>query len=386
MKTIYCVITARPSYSRIRSFLLEINKDPNYDLKIILASSAIISNYGDIRKTVENDGLKMQSEISNMLFPQGIKTMPKTTALQLYELSILFESEEIDAVITIADRYETIATSIAASYLNIPLIHIQGGEITGNIDEKTRHANTKLADLHLACSELAKERIIKMGENPKMVFNCGCPSIDLAKEAINSEYNIKEIINCYNGVGEKTESYFNDYIVLLQHPETDNFDHSEKQIINTLNALKYINKQIFVFWPNSDAGTDGTAKGIRKFREANKPNNFYFFKNFKPDDFIRLIKHAKLLVGNSSVGLREASFISTPVLNIGDRQMNRDRGNNVTDCPHDTRLIRQNIEKLLISDKKIEPNYLYGNGDAGKRMLNALNEFDYSFTKDNIWD
>lgn len=385
MKTIYCVITARPSYSRIRSFLLEINKDPSYDLYIILASSAIISNYGDIRKTVTLDGLKIRAEISNMLFPQGITTMPKTTALQLYELSILFSSQKVDAVITIADRYETIATSIAASYLNIPLIHIQGGEITGNIDEKTRHANTKLADLHLACSELAKERIIKMGENPKMVYNCGCPSIDLAKKAITSNYNIKEIIDSYNGIGKKIESYFEDYIVVLQHPETDNFNSAETQISNTLNALKDLTKQVFVFWPNSDAGTDGTAKGIRKFREAYNPENFYFFKNFKPEDFIRLIKHAKLLVGNSSVGLREASFISTPVLNIGDRQMNRDRGNNVTDCPHDKRLIRKKVNNLLNSDKKIESNYLYGTGDAGKMMLNALHEFNYSFTKVNRW-
>lgn len=386
MKKIYCVITARPSYSRIRSFLLELNQDSNYDLSIVLASSSIISNYGDIRKTIREDGLKIRSEISNMLYPQGINTMPKTTALQLYELSNLFSSDKIDAVISIADRYETIATSIAASYLNIPLIHIQGGEITGNIDEKTRHANTKLADLHLACSEVAKERIIKMGENPEKVFNCGCPSIDLAKNAISSSYSIKQLIDSYNGIGQKKKDYFKDYLVVLQHPETDSFDQAELQIEKTLNALKGIQSQVFVFWPNSDAGTDGTARGIRRFREKHDPYNFYFFKNFKPDDFIRLIKHAQMLVGNSSVGLREASFLSVPVLNIGDRQNNRDRGNNVIDCPHDENLIRKNIDDLLNSKKQITSNYLYGTGDAGEKMLSALNEFDYSFTKINKWN
>ena len=247
---------------------------------------------------MNEDGFDVDFEIFNMMSPNGLISMSKTTSLQLYELATLFINEKPDAVVTIADRFETIATSIAASYSNIPLIHIQGGEITGNIDEKTRHANTKLSDLHLVTTDSALKRVIQMGEDPKKVINCGCPSIDLTKKALQEKFNIKEIIDSYSGIGKLIDEYYKKYIVILQHPTTNNFHKSENEITITLEACLKYRKQVFVFWPNADAGTDGTSKGIRKFRENYNPNNFYFYKNFKPDDFIRLIYCSDFLIGN----------------------------------------------------------------------------------------
>ena len=381
MKTIFVVITARPSYSRIKSFLKELKKSKNYTLKIVLASSALVRNFGDLRKIMNEDGFDVDFEIFNMMSPNGLLSMSKTTSLQLYELATLFIKEKPDAVVSIADRFETIATSIAASYSNIPLIHIQGGEITGNIDEKTRHANTKLADLHLVTTDLARKRVIQMGEQPKNVYNCGCPSIDLAKEAIENKYNVKEVIDSYLGIGNLKEEYFNNYIVLLQHPTTNNFNKSEFEITITLESCLKYNKQVYVFWPNADAGTDGTSKGIRLFREKYNPNNFKFFRNFKPGDFIRLLHKADFLIGNSSVGIREASYLKIPTINIGDRQLNRDRGSNVIDCNYDYNQITNCITRILENKFTIDSNLIYGDGNAAKKMVKAMNDFEYSFTK-----
>tara|TARA_A100001011_G_C14317139_1_gene848488 strand:- start:1776 stop:2945 length:1170 start_codon:yes stop_codon:yes gene_type:complete len=381
MKTIFVVITARPSYSRIKTYLEELKISKNYDLKIVLASSSLVRNYGDLRTILKEDGFVVNYEISNMMSPNGLISMSKTTALQIYELSTIFINEKPDAVVTIADRFETIATSIAAAYSNIPLIHVQGGEITGNIDEKTRHANTKLADLHLVSTNLARERVIQMGEDPSKVFNCGCPSIDLAKKAIQSDFNIKDIIDSYSGIGNLKDEYYKNYIVILQHPTTNNFEKSESEITITLEACLKYNKQVFVFWPNADAGTDGTSKGIRKFREKYNPNNFSFHKNFKPNDFVRLIHNSDFLIGNSSAGIRETSYLKIPTINIGDRQINRDRGSNVFDCDYDSEQIHNCIKNILNKNHKIDSNLIYGDGSAAIKMIEAMNNFDYSFTK-----
>jgi len=181
-RKICVVITARPSYSRIKSALTAIKKHPKLELQLVVAGSALLGRYGNAVDYIEKDGFKVDEKVFMVLEGENPTSMAKTTGLGVMELSNVFYKLQPDAVVTIADRFETIATSIAASYQNIPLIHIQGGEVTGNIDEKVRHANTKLADLHLVASEDAKERVLKMGENPTMVFNTGCPSIDLAEE------------------------------------------------------------------------------------------------------------------------------------------------------------------------------------------------------------
>ena len=387
MRKIIVVITARPSYSRIRDFLLILNNDQEFDLGIVLANSAIVSNYGDLRQVIKQDGLSLLAEVSNMLIPNGITTVPKSTALMLYELSEIFHRESPDAVITIADRYETLATSIASSYMNIPLIHVQGGEISGNIDEKTRHANTKLADLHMVCSHLAEARVLAMGESPDSVFNCGCPSIDLAARATKKNFSVKQILSQYNGIGTINYEKLDDYIVVLQHPESENPNQAEFQITLTLQAVYETEKQVFVFWPNADAGTDGTSRGIRRFREKYNPDNFFFYKNFEPEDFIRLVSKSSLLIGNSSVGIREASYLKIPVLNLGIRQKNRDRGPNVTDCDFDINQINEGIIKLTnLNHNKFKRNYMYGDGDASIKMLDALRQFDYRYSKINNWN
>ena len=284
-----------------------------------------------------------------------------------------------DAVITIADRFETMATAIAASYMNIPLIHVQGGEVTGNIDEKVRHAITKLADLHLVATERAKERVIRMGEAPSKVFNTGCPSIDLAAEVLKDSKLDFDPFEKYGGVGRMIE-FHNRYLVVMQHPVTTEYKESRIHIEETLNAINSLRIPTFWFWPNVDAGSDGTSKGIRVFREKNSIPHIHFFKNMEPVDFLKLLYNSKCLIGNSSVGIRECAYLGIPVVNIGSRQNGRERGQNVIDIEYSKQAIKEAINQHLINGKK-QPDYVYGKGNSGKKIAGIIANEDLNYQK-----
>ena len=378
-RKICVVVTARPSYSRIKSALAAIQDHPDLELQLVIAGSALLDRYGNAVDFIEKDGFPIAAKVFMVLEGENPTTMAKTTGLGVMELTNVFYNLKPDAVITIADRFETIATSIAAAYQNIPLVHIQGGEVTGSIDEKVRHANTKLADLHLVCSEDAKERVIKLGEDPEQVINTGCPSIDLAKEIAEYPYLDFDPLEKYGGVGAQLD-WKNGYIVVMQHPVTTEYKESKKHILETLRAVKALNYPTFWFWPNVDAGSDGTSNGIRTFRELERPENIHFFKNMEPVDFLKLLNSSKALIGNSSAGLRECAFLGLPVVNIGNRQFRRNRAENVTDVPYEQAAIEVAIKKAIETDK-FESSDIYGNGDAGVKIAKILAKVELKYWK-----
>ena len=382
-KKICVVVTARPSYSRIKTALSAIKQHPKLDLLLVVAGSALLGRYGNAVDYIEKDGFEIAERVFMILEGENPTSMAKTTGLGVMELANVFYKLQPHAVITIADRFETISTSIAASYQNIPLIHIQGGEVTGNIDEKVRHANTKLADLHLVASEDAKERVIKMGENPTMVFNTGCPSIDLANEVKNSPNLDFNPIEKYGGVGAEVD-WKDGYLVVMQHPVTTEYNTARKDVLKTLEAIYEINIPTFWFWPNVDAGSDGTSNGIRSFRENVKPENIHFFKNMEPKDFLRLLVNSKCLIGNSSVGIRECSFLGVPTVNIGTRQNRRQRGSNVIDVSYDKKAIKKAIINR-INSKTINKETIYGIGNSGNLIAEVIAKTDLQFHKTIVY-
>jgi len=378
-RKICVVVTARPSYSRIKTVLTAIQNHPKLELQLVIAGSALLDRYGNAVDFIEKDGFPIAARVFMVLEGENPTTMAKTTGLGVMELTNVLYNLKPDAVITIADRFETIATSIAAAYQNIPLVHIQGGEVTGSIDEKVRHANTKLADLHLVSSEDARERVIKLGENPACVINTGCPSIDLAREITEDPELNFDPIKKYGGVGVKL-NWKSGYIVVMQHPVTTEYTESKAHIQETLNAVNQLNYPAFWFWPNVDAGSDGTSNRIRAFRELEQPQNMHFFKNMEPLDFLRLLKNAKALVGNSSVGIRECSYLGTPVINIGNRQHRRMRAENVTDVNHDQEEIYRAVKSAISADH-FKSSGIYGNGNSGLKIANILAEVELTFSK-----
>lgn len=378
-RKIAIVITARPSYSRVKTVLSAIQEHPNLELQLIVAASALLDRYGSAVNYIVKDGFEIAAKVFNVLEGENLTAAAKTTGIGILELSTVFDNLKPDIVVTVADRFETMATAIAASYMNIPLAHIQGGEVTGNIDEKVRHSITKLADYHFVASESAKERVVKLGENPDFVFNTGCPSIDLAKEVKeNSDALPFNPYEKYGGVGA-TPDLSNGYLVVMQHPVTNEYQDSRKHIEATLEAVYELNRPTLWFWPNVDAGADGTSTGIRAFREQHQLPNVHFFKNMEGKDFLHLLHHADCLIGNSSVGIRECAYLGVPVVNIGTRQNRRDRGSNVVDVTYDVQAIKSAIEERISSSKQI--SNLYGGGDAGEQIAQLLEQLPLQFHK-----
>ncbi|WP_159024279.1 UDP-N-acetylglucosamine 2-epimerase [Formosa sp. L2A11] len=382
-RKIAVVITARPSYSRVKTVLQAIKDHPNLELQLIVAASALLERYGSAVHYIENDGFTIAAKVFNVLEGENLTAAAKTTGIGILELSTVFENLKPDIVVTVADRFETMATAIAASYMNIPLAHIQGGEVTGNIDEKVRHAITKLADYHFVASEDAKTRVLKLGEEADSVFNTGCPSIDIAKEIDTSGKLQFNPYSRYGGVGAEPD-LSNGYVVVMQHPVTTEYKDSRRHVEETLTVVSQLTLPVLWFWPNVDAGADGTSSGIRSYREKNELNHVHFFKNMKGDDFLNLLNHASCLIGNSSVGIRECAYLGVPVVNIGTRQNRRERGENVIDVPYNSEAIYKAIQNQ-IKIKKTPKSLVYGDGNAGVSIANHLNDVPLKFHKTIVY-
>ena len=370
MRKVCVTVTARSSYSRVKTALEAINQHPDLELILVLAFSAVLDRYGSMVAQAERDGFVPRHLLYTSIEGENLISMPKSTALGILELATLFNELRPDVVVTVADRFETMSAAIAAAYQNIPLCHLQGGEITGSIDEKVRHAVTKLADLHFVSSVQAAERVWRMGEDERAVFVTGCPSIDIAARLLDDPALDFDPIQRYGGVGDKFD-HSKGYVVVMQHPVTTEYAGARDHILETLHAVQELGVPAFLFWPNIDAGSDGTSEGIRAFRELEKPVRMRFFKNMAPEDFLKLIYNSACLIGNSSVGIRECSFLGVPVVNIGSRQHGRDRGANAVDVPYEREQILA-AARSQINHGRFKQDTLYGTGDSGRQIAHLL--------------
>jgi UDP-hydrolysing UDP-N-acetyl-D-glucosamine 2-epimerase len=371
-RKIAVVVTARPSYSRIKSALEAIRAHPDLTLQLVVGASALLDRYGSTVRHIEQDGFDIAARVYMVLEGENLAAMAKTTGLGLIELATAFDNLRPDVVVTVADRYETLATAVAASYMNLPVAHVQGGEVTGSIDEKVRHAVTKLANLHFASTETAAERIVRMGEDPATVFVTGCPSIDLAERVRERPALDFHPFEKYGGVGP-TPDLSRGYLVAVQHPVTTEYAEARQHVLETLEAVRGIGMPTLWFWPNVDAGSDGTSKGIRMFREAAGGASIHFFRNMLPEDFLRLLVNSRCVVGNSSVAIRECAFLGVPAVNVGSRQSGRERGRNVLDVPNERAAIADAIRRQLGAPRP-PSDPLYGDGRAGARIAALLAE------------
>ena len=370
MRKVCVVVTARPSYSRVKTALKAIDDHPDLELQLVMAASALLDRYGRVVDRVREDGFKIAAQVYMVVEGENPATMAKTTGLGMLELATTLDNLRPDVVVTIADRYETLATAVAAAYMNIPVAHIQGGEVTGSIDEKVRHAVTKLADLHLVSTAGARERVLRMGEMDERVHVTGCPSIDLAVGLSRQAPLGFDPLERYGGVGAELD-LSPGYVVVLQHPVTTEYREAREHVTETLEAVCALERPTLWFWPNVDAGSDGTSSGIRAFREQRSPEKLHFFKSMAPVDFLDLLIHAECLVGNSSGGIREAGYLGLPVVNIGSRQQGRERAENVRDVGYDRAEIQAAVEAQM-AHGPYAPNALYGDGSAGERIAQVL--------------
>lgn len=373
-RKICIVVASRANYGRIKATMQSIKEHPNLELQVVVGASALLQRYGKAVDYIEKDGFPIDARVYMVIEGESPTTMAKSTGLAIIELATIFENLKPDIVLTVADRYETLATAVASSYMNIPLAHTQGGEVTGSIDESVRHAITKLAHIHFPATEMSRKRLLQMGEDPSSIFTVGCPSIDaICSLDLSLSQRFFETYS-KKGVGSAID-FTKPYLVVLQHPVTTEYGRSAAQIKETLEAIFELEMQTVWLWPNIDAGSDDISKAIRTFREQKKPDFIHFYINFPVEDYAVLINNCACIVGNSSSGIREGSFLGIPCVNIGSRQKDRERGNNVIDVDCNKELILSAIKKQL-KKGRYDPNYLYGSGEASDKIANILASCD----------
>lgn len=344
MKRKICfVITSKIHYGRSKLLLQQIKDHNDLDLQIVVGASAILPRYGDVLDALEKDGFSCNAKIVMTLEGGSPVAMAKTAGFGIAEFSTVFDNLRPDVVVVRADRYEVLSAAVAAAYLNIPVAHIEGGDVSGNIDESVRHAITKFAHIHFPTNELSRDRIVRMGEHPDFVFNVGCPGVEIA--ARNSLEVSNEYINRI-GVGADID-LSKPYVVVMQHPVTSEVGDNRKHTEETLKAIDASGLPTIWFWPNIDAGTDEVSKAIRVYREQGKMQNVKFLKYISGESFLALLKGAACLIGNSSAGIKEGSYFGLPVVNIGTRQHGRMRGPNVVDVRYDAAEIEKAIREQV---------------------------------------
>lgn len=372
MRKICIVVGSRANYASIKSVLLEVQAHAELELQLVVSSSALLDRYGAVVEVIRADGLQPAEEILSVVEGDTPEAMVLSTGLGLVKLSSCFHRLRPDCVLTVGDRFETMATAIAAAYMNIPLAHTMGGEVSGTIDESVRHAISKLANIHFPANELAAQRLVRMGEDPAKVFVVGCPRIDLAADIASSDKpkGLDDILRV-EGVGSGPADLSRPFLLVAQYPVTSEFEQARQQIEQTLLALRDLELPKIMLWPNPDAGSEGTARGIRVFRERHDNGGFRFYKNFPPEEFLYLVSRAACVVGNSSAGIREAAYFGTPVVNIGSRQAGRDRAPNVIDTNYSAEEISAAVRRQL-THGRYEFSDLYGRGDAGRQIAQVL--------------
>ncbi len=380
MRKVCVVVGSRANYSSIKSVMHAVQDHPALQLQVVAGASALLDRFGAVVETVEADGFKPDARVLMIIEGETPTTMAKSTGLGLLELPTVFENLQPDVVVTVGDRFETMATAIAAAYMNIPLAHTMGGEISGTIDENIRHAVTKLSHIHFPANLGAAERIIRMGEDPSVVHVVGCPRIDLVAEIADERNRLPERSWLeFEGVGGQI-NLEKPFLLVSQHPVTTEYGNGEHQITETLMALHELQMPTIMLWPNVDAGSEDIARGMRKFREHYEHDYIRFYKNFSVETYVRLMKRCACKIGNSSASIREGPFLGMPAVNVGTRQIDRERGANVIDVDYDRSQIGDAI-KNQIQHGPYPSEPIYGDGHAGKCIADILASADFNIHK-----
>jgi len=381
VRKVCVVVTSRANYGSIKSAMRAIQHHKGLELQLIVGASGLLPRFGAVIDVIKQEGFQPDAEVYMIVEGENPITMAKSTGLGLIELATSFQNLKPDIVLTVGDRFETMATAIAASYMNIPLAQTMCGEVSGTIDESVRHAITKLAHIHFPANEKSAERVIKMGEEPNRVYVVGCPRIDLVMEVLGDNPKLDiDVFEKFKGVGGSF-SLEQPYLLVVQHPVTTEYHDARRQIEETLFALKELQMPTIMLWPNIDAGSDMIAKGIRTFREHEEVDHFlHLFTNLPPEIYTRLMFNCACMVGNSSSAIREGALIGVPAVNIGTRQRGREQGRNVVNVGYERKEIVNAIGRQ-VKDGKNPPDNIYGDGKAGERIADILATCDLAVQK-----
>ena len=356
----------RADYGLMKKCLSLIDQSNDLDLEIGVCGMHLMEEFGSSINEIKEDGFKIN--IINVVFENDSQvSMSKFIGEFIVSLTEKIKDINPDIILILGDRCEMLGGAIVGTYLNIPIAHLHGGEISSTVDEYARHAITKLSNIHLAASRLSKERIISMGENPDKVFFVGAPGLD---EVLDENLISPDIL---------AEKYDLDLskplIIAIQHPVSLEIDKSKEQILETLKAIDKLKYQTILVYPNADAGNRDMIEAIDEYKKNNNLNILKTFKNIEHKDFLSLMNIANLMIGNSSSGIFEALYFNLPVVNIGSRQDGREKGVNVIDVGYSSSEIEEGVNIAMsndFKDKLINSYKPYGDGNACEKIVDIL--------------
>ena len=360
---ILTLVERRADYSRMRPILKELCKDPFFDVYLIVTGVCLLDTHGKDINYIKEDGFKINAEVP--MFEENEKntntSMVRALAKVLDGITTEIEKFQPDLVLTGFDIGANFATTIAAAHMNIPVAHIQGGEVTGSIDESIRHAMSKFSHIHFPATEDSRDRLIRLGENPSHIFNVGCPSIDTIVQTPLIDKRILELKFKLN--------FSKPIILLIQHSVTSESLQSQKQILNTIAVIKELGIQALVALPNNDAGSSEIIDEI-------KNSGLSWYPSLSTDEFVNVYRHIWAIVGNSSSGIHESSTFEIPAVNIGTRQNGREKAKNVIDVSYEKSDIKSGIKKALFDEDfrrgiKGMKNP-YGEGNSSEKIIKIL--------------
>jgi len=362
-RKILIVAGSRGEYGYFRPIIREIEKRKNFDYELVVCNMHPLNTFGLSIEEMKKDGLKIGGIVYNTLDGYNRLTMVKSLGIAMMEFPAVIERINPDFILVAGDRGEQFIAAIVGAHMYIPVVHIQAGELSGNIDGVVRHAITKLANIHFSSNEDAAQRVLKMGEEPFRVFNVGAPQLDELTAGLISP---REKIQKQYGLKKNEPS-----ILLVQHSVTEECEHAEKQMTETMKAIAELGYQTVIILNNSDAGSNTIRSTILKYRTP----KMKIFENVTRADYAGLMKAASVLVGNSSSGIIEAPLFKLPVVNIGNRQKGRVQSDNVINVAHNADEIKSAIRRAISpafkrqADKAVS---LYGDGRSSKRILDIL--------------
>jgi UDP-hydrolysing UDP-N-acetyl-D-glucosamine 2-epimerase len=362
-------ITSRAYYGRSQLLLKKLQDHPGVELELMLGGSILLDKYSrHIADDIEAGGFTISTSLFNVIEGGNHVAMAKTACLTALEFTNGFHAADPDVVVICGDRFEQLAIAMAAAYLNKTIAHIEGGDVTGSIDESVRHAITKLAHIHFVTNDDAHRRVLAMGEDPRYVFTTGSLDIEVAAQV---ETPITSAIVNQYGVGHEID-ITQPFLLVIQHPVTTEREN-RRHVEDTLRAVSALDMPVIWIWPNLDAGTGEMADSLRRFRE-NEPDdvrNMRFITDLPVSQFIALLKSAACLIGNSSAGIKECSYLGTPVVNIGARQQGRLHSDNVVHSGYDRAEILA-AARAQIANGRYAPSHIYYRPEASQTIVNVL--------------
>lgn len=372
IKRVCVVLVDRANYGRMQPVMHAIDAATDLELLIVCAGTMLLERFGQAEKIVIADGFTVNGRVYMELEGSVPATMAKSIGVGIIEFSTEFQRLNPDLVLIIGDRYEALAAAISAAYMNIPIAHIQGGEVSGSIDESARHAITKFSHLHFPSTARAAEYVIKLGERSDCVFNVGCPAGDYI-----TKLDTRLPPDIFNRVGVGANIDPNKpFILVIYHPVTTAYGNERYQAEQLLMALHNLAYPTLWIWPNIDAGADEISKCIRSYRERHQDSSqwLHLIKNLDPVTFQKCLKKAVCAVGNSSSFIRDSVFSGTPVVLVGERQSGREHGENLLHVPPVSTEIIKAVSYQL-HHGRYAPSTLYGNGTASEQIVEKLKLF-----------